>query len=74
MASLGNTRTPYPAKRQVSRLKLQGREAEIQANGSLVNPLEAYNGDYWGFEKIGEFLPVDYVPPATIPSPTPAHR
>lgn len=65
MSTLGATRTPYPAKRQVSRLKLQGREAEIQANGSLVNPLEAYNGEYWGFEKIGEFLPVDYVPPTT---------
>ncbi|ALW85520.1 hypothetical protein AUC43_10705 [Hymenobacter sedentarius] len=71
MASLGPSRTPYPAKRQVSRLKLQGREAEIQANGSLVNPLEAYNGDYWGFEKIGEFLPVDYVPPTATASATP---
>ena len=62
MSSLGNTRTPYPAKRQVSRVKLQGSEAEIQANGSLRNPLEAYNGEYWGFERIGEFLPFDYVP------------
>ena len=53
----------YPAKRQVSRLKLQGRRAEIQANGSLMNPLDVFNGEYWGFEKIGEFLPVDYQPP-----------
>jgi hypothetical protein len=65
MSSLGFSRTPYPAKRQVSRLKLQGREAEIQANGSLINPLEAYVGEYWGFEKLGEFLPVDYQPPAS---------
>jgi len=57
--------TTYPAKRQVSRLHLQGKEAEIQANGSLLNPLEAYNGEYWGFERIGEFLPVDYAPPAS---------
>ena len=64
MSTLGPTRTPYPARRQVSRVRLQGREAEIQANGSLVNPLEASNGEYWGFEKIGEFLPIDYVPPA----------
>ena len=38
MAPLGYSRKPYPAKRQVSRLKLQGREAEIQANGSLLQP------------------------------------
>ncbi|GAA4369719.1 hypothetical protein GCM10023185_43620 [Hymenobacter saemangeumensis] len=57
--------TTYPANRQVSRLKLQGKEAEIQANGSLLNPLDVYNGEYWGFERIGEFLPVDYNPPAS---------
>ncbi len=63
MSPLGTARPPYPAKRQVSRLKLRGREAEIQANGSLMNPLDVFIGEYWGFEKIGEFLPVDYVPP-----------
>jgi len=70
MSTLGASRTPYPTKRQVSRLKLQGSEAEIQANGSLLNPLDVFNGEYWGFERIGEFLPSDYVPPA--PSPTPS--
>ncbi|WP_046245163.1 carboxypeptidase-like regulatory domain-containing protein [Hymenobacter terrenus] len=69
MSPLGASATPYPSKRQVSRLKLQGREAEIQANGSLLNPLEVYNGEYWGFERIGEFLPVDYVPPPTAAAP-----
>ncbi|MDB5270555.1 MAG: hypothetical protein JWP58_3595 [Hymenobacter sp.] len=63
MSPLGYPKIPYPAKRQVSRLKLQGREAAIQANGSLLNPLDVYNGEYWGFEKIGEFLPFDYMPP-----------
>lgn len=53
-----------PARRQVSRLKLPDGEAEIQADGSLLNPLEVSVGEYWGFEKIGEFLPVDYVSPA----------
>ena len=69
MLPLGTTRKPYPAKRQVSRLKLEDGEAEIQANGSLMNPLEAVNGEYWGFERIGEFLPVDYAPPATSSAP-----
>jgi len=63
MSPLGPSRKPYPTKRQVSRLKLQGRQAEIQANGSPRNPLDVANGEYWGFERIGEFLPFDYVPP-----------
>jgi hypothetical protein len=71
MATLGPppSRTPYPAKRQVSRVRLQAREAEIQADGSVLNPLEVSVGDYWGFEKIGEFLPYDYVPTAATAAP-----
>ncbi|OGX82308.1 hypothetical protein BEN48_04995 [Hymenobacter glacialis] len=69
MLPLGATRKPYPAKRQVSRLRLEDGEAEIQANGSLMNPLEVVNGEYWGFERIGEFLPVDYVLPAASAKP-----
>ena len=60
---------PTPASRQqVSRLRLMVREAELQPNGQLVNPLAVFTQDYWGFEKIGEFLPLNYQPPA--PSPT----
>jgi hypothetical protein len=68
MSFLGYPKTPYPLKRQVSRLKLQGKEAAIQANGTLLNPLDVFNGEYWGFEKIGEFLPVDYTPGASAGS------
>ena len=69
MSPLGASRKPYPAQRQVSRLKLRGREAEIQANGSVVNSEDVLNAEYWAFEKIGEFLPTDYVPPAPAPTP-----
>ena len=69
MSPLGASRTPYPAKRQVSRLRLQEREAEIQANGAPLNPLDISNGEYWGFERIGEFLPFDYVPAAATARP-----
>ena len=69
MSPLGYPRTPYPTKQQVSRLKLQNREAEIQPNGTLMSPLDVYNGEYWGFEKVGEFLPVNYVPSDTKPTP-----
>jgi hypothetical protein len=60
---LGNK--PSSAKRQVSRLLLLAPETKIRANGTLSNPLDVVTGEYWGFEKIGEFLPLDYAPPAT---------
>lgn len=63
MSSIGPAAASMPAKRQVSRLQLLATEVEIQPNGALVNPLEVSPGEYWGFQKIGEFLPADYVPP-----------
>jgi hypothetical protein len=73
MSPLGYPKTPIPSgPRQVSRLKLQGKEAAIQANGTLLNPLDVFNGEYWGFEKIGEFLPVDYAP--NSPGAAPARQ
>ena len=83
MNTLGYSRTPFPPLRQVSRLQLADGEAEIQADGSLRNPLEVALSGYWGFEKIGEFLPYDYVPtgmpsgaraPAAAPATRPVRR
>lgn len=72
MATLGPEprKQPYPTKREVSRLRLQTREAEIRPNGTLRNPADVSTGEYWGFEKIGEFLPLDYQPPAAASAPT----
>ena len=53
-----------PADRQVSRLVLLAPENEILPNGQLQNPLAVFTDEYWGFEKMGEFLPVNYLPPA----------
>jgi hypothetical protein len=66
MATLGPEprKQPYPAKRQVSRIRLQVPEAEIRPNGTLRNPADVSTGEYWGFEKVGEFLPLDYQPEA----------
>jgi hypothetical protein len=71
MATLGPEprKQPYPAQREVSRLRLQTREAEIRPNGTLRNPADVSTGEYWGFEKMGEFLPLDYQPPALAPAP-----
>lgn len=57
------------ADRQVSQLVLMQREAEIQPNGQLTNPLAVFTDEYWGFEKMGEFLPVNYLPPTAAPRP-----
>ncbi|MGI4740480.1 MAG: carboxypeptidase-like regulatory domain-containing protein [Janthinobacterium lividum] len=69
MSAIGPATASYPARRQVSRLSLLAPETEIQANGALVNPLDVVTGEYWGFEKIGEILPLDYVPPTPLPTP-----
>ena len=71
MNTLGPTRKAYPGQRQVSRVQLTDGEAEIQADGSVRNPLDVAVGGYWGFEKIGEFLPYDYVPTAAAAPATP---
>jgi hypothetical protein len=70
-----NLRAPTPpeADRQVSQLSLQVPEIRIQPNGHLENPLAVFNDRYWGFEKMGEFLPVNYLPPASVPGPNPSH-
>ncbi|UOQ99298.1 carboxypeptidase-like regulatory domain-containing protein [Hymenobacter sp. 5317J-9] len=59
-----------PSDRQVSQLVLMVPEIEIQPNGQLANPLAVYTDEYWGFEKMGEFLPVNYLPPASAASPS----
>ena len=62
MAELGPAKKPWPARREVSRLRLLAPEVEIQPNGTLTDPRQVQTGEYWGFEKIGELLPLDYVP------------
>jgi hypothetical protein len=56
-----------PPKGQISTLILLQPEIEIQKNGQLVEPLGVFTDGYWGFEKMGEFLPLDYTP--TSPAP-----
>jgi hypothetical protein len=60
---------PLPSDRQVSQLVLVQPEIEIEPNGQLANPLAVFTDGYWGFEKMGEFLPVNYLPPASTSHP-----
>ncbi|MBJ6143549.1 carboxypeptidase-like regulatory domain-containing protein [Siccationidurans sp. BT559] len=65
----GSAPSPPPQDVQVSQLVLMKPEVEIEPNGQLANPLAVYTDGYWGFEKMGEFLPVNYLPPAsTLPT------
>jgi hypothetical protein len=70
MSPIGPIGAKSSSKRQVSRLTLLAPETEIQPNGTLVNPLDVVSGEYWGFQKIGEFLPLDYAPPVAAVPPT----
>ncbi len=63
MSPIGPAEKTMPIKRQVSRLTLVVPEAELNPNGTLVNPFDVVPGEYWGFQRIGEFLPLDYAPP-----------
>jgi hypothetical protein len=60
---------PLPQDRQVSQLILMQPEVEIEPNGQLANPLAVFTDEYWGFEKMGEFLPVNYLPSAPSSHP-----
>ncbi|UOR05755.1 carboxypeptidase-like regulatory domain-containing protein [Hymenobacter aerilatus] len=53
---------PAPTE-EVSTLYLQVPSVQIFPNGRLAHPLAIYNDGYWGFEKMGEMLPYDYIPP-----------
>jgi len=66
MATLGpeSPKKPFPAQRQVSRLVLLKPKAEIEADGSLRSANAVSTNEYWGFERVGEFLPLDYQPGA----------
>jgi hypothetical protein len=56
-ADLGKKDSP-----QVSILTLLEPHALIEPNGHLVDPLAVLFEGHWGYEKMGEFLPLDYEP------------
>jgi hypothetical protein len=70
-APLGAPAPTLPTGRQISQLLLTRGEAELLPNGQLANPLAVFTDEYWGFEKMGEFLPLDYQLPTASTSPTP---
>lgn len=58
---------PLRPEHQESVLHLLHPTVEIMPTGQLLDPLAVYTEGYWGFEKVGELLPVDYEPPTTQP-------
>ncbi|GAA4037862.1 carboxypeptidase-like regulatory domain-containing protein [Hymenobacter glaciei] len=64
-AEVGLGRPPYEPVLEVSELHLLGPAAVIQPNGYLANPMSVKVDGYWAFERVGEALPLDYVPSLT---------
>lgn len=56
---------PAGLGKQSSVLHLLRPQVPLQPNGLPENPLDLVTEGYWGFEKMGEFLPVDYWLPAS---------
>lgn len=49
---------------QISVLRIVQPRHQIYANGTLDDPLAVLAEGYWAFEKLGEFLPINYEAPA----------
>lgn len=56
-ADLGKKDTP-----QISILTLLEPKTLIESTGHLLSPLAVLFEGHWGYEKMGEFLPIDYEP------------
>jgi hypothetical protein len=68
MSPIGPVDKTMSSKRQVSRLTLLVPETEINPDGTLMNPFDVVPGEYWGFQRVGELLPLDYEPPVKAAS------
>jgi hypothetical protein len=45
---------------QTSVFSLQAGHVELEASGIFLNPLDVVFEGYWGWEKVGDMLPLDY--------------
>jgi len=45
---------------QTSVFSLLAAHAELEASGTFLNPLDVVFEGYWGWEKVGDMLPLDY--------------
>jgi hypothetical protein len=52
--------TLTPGRELASVLHLQQAEAELEASGAPVEPLALLTEGYWGFQQMGDLLPLDY--------------
>ena len=53
-----------PGRARTSVLHLQETAAELTPLGTTAEPLSVLLEGYWGFEQMGDLLPLDYEPPA----------
>ncbi len=55
----GSTRKPFDF--QTSHVVLLNGKSEIDTSGIMVQPNSIFNEGYWGFEALGDMLPLDYM-------------
>ena len=60
---------PHPRYQESVVRLLVAEGVELAANGVPARPLALVTEGYWSFEKIGELLPLDYVPPGPLGRP-----
>ncbi|SDX94482.1 carboxypeptidase-like regulatory domain-containing protein [Hymenobacter psychrophilus] len=63
-----STTPPAPTKQISTLYLLRPGGVRLLANGQMAEPLAVFTDGYWGFEKMGEFLPLDYSPYPPLPS------
>ncbi|MFD3001405.1 carboxypeptidase-like regulatory domain-containing protein [Pontibacter toksunensis] len=49
---------------QTSVIYLESDEVHLESNGNIIEPLNVFFEGYWGWEKLGDMLPLDYKPAA----------
>jgi CarboxypepD_reg-like domain len=48
------------------KMRDEGTFIEFESNGYITNPMDFYSYGYWGYEKIGDMMPMNYIPSTLI--------
>ncbi len=51
---------------QISTITLQVAPVYFYENGGIYNPRAMLYAGYWGWEKIADSVPMDYLPPVDV--------
>lgn len=62
--SISSSNKSIKNKSQNSWIKMReaGNFVEFESNGYIRNPMDFFSHGYWGYEKIGDMMPINYTP------------